>query len=228
MNTDSTISLTFVRDRIKAFYDINDTQKDAYIELKLLDSIREMQSYKYVTQQAFTLTICDYKAELPCNYKTVLAVVPPCEEGCGTPIVYSEFYFNGLQGNCQWQQVSNRWKIMDGWIVFPSNFTYETVDIYCDVYILGEDGFPLLRESHIPYYEKYALYWVGLKIKDPRYKEFSRYANVRRNIIHNEQVDKFNYEKLSIASIVKQLGIAGYRYFGNYGYPASSYPVLNT
>ncbi len=32
MNTDSTISLTFVRDRVKAFYDIVDTKKDAFIE----------------------------------------------------------------------------------------------------------------------------------------------------------------------------------------------------
>ena len=225
MNTDSPISLTFVRDRVKAFYDIMDTKKDAYIDLKILDAVREMQSSAYVTQEAFTLEICDHKAKLPCNYKTVLAVVPPCTENCATPIVYSEFYFDGVLGNCQWIQTSNKWKIMDGWIVFPSNFTYETIDIYCDVYILGEDGFPVLKEAHVSYYERYANYWVGLKLGDARYKAFSNYSLVRRHLIHNEQVDNFNYNKLALAATIKQMGIAGYTYMGTYGSGLISYGV---
>lgn len=216
MNADSTISLTFVRDRIKAFYDIMDTKNDSYIDLILLNSVREMYSCKYVTQQAFTLDICDHKAQLPCNYKTVLAVVPPCTEGC-VPIVYSNFTFDGVQGNCQWNQFPNRWKIQDGWIVFPSNFEYESVDIYCDVYILGEDGYPVLKEAHLPYYESYGLYWLGLKMSDARYKAFSNYPLKRKNLVHNEQVDEFNYNKIAIAATIKQLGLAGYSYYGNYG-----------
>lgn len=223
MNTDSTISLTFVRDRIKAFYDIMDTKKDAYIDMLLLNSVREMQSYKYVTQQAFTLDICDCKAQLPCNYKTVLAVVPPCGDGC-TPIIYSEFMFDGVQGNCEWTQVANRWKIQDGWIVFPSNFEFDSVDIYCDVYILGDDGYPVLKEAHLPYYESYGLFKFGLKISDARYKEFRNYATIRRNLVHNEQVDQFNYDKLAISAIVRQIGLAGYGYYGNYGGYSTVYP----
>lgn len=222
MNTDSTISLTFVRDRIKVFYDIVDTKKDAYIDLMILDSVREMYSYKYVTQEPFTLDVCDYKAKLPCNYKTVLAVIPPCGEGC-VPIVYSDFQFDGVQGNCEWKQFSNRFKIMDGYLVFPSNFTYDSVDVYCDVYILGEDGFPLLKEAHLPYYTRFASYWVGLKIGDQRYKAFANYANVRRNLVHNEQVDEFNYDKLAITAVIKQMGLAGYAYRGNYGYGLNGY-----
>jgi len=222
MNTDSTISLTFVRDRIKAFYDIVDTKKDAFIDLMILDSVREMYSYKYVTQEPFTLEVCDYKAQLPCNYKTVLAVIPPCGEGC-TPIIYSDFTFDGVQGNCEWQQFSNRFKIMNGYLVFPSNFTFDSVDVYCDVYMLGEDGFPLLKEAHLAYYTRYANYWVGLKIGDQRYKAFGNYANVRRNLVHNEQVDEFNYDKVAINAIIKQMGLAGYAYRGNYGYGLNGY-----
>lgn len=229
MNTDSTISLTFVRDRIKAFYDIVDTKKDAYIELKILDSVRDMLSSKYVTQEAFTLDVCDYKAKLPCNWKTVLAVIPPCGEGC-TPIIYSNFQFDGVQGNCQYERMPNRWEIQNGYLCFPSNFTYDSVDIYCDVYALGEDGFPLLKEAHVSYYEAYGLYFVGLKIKDSRYKEFINkrtgepvYIQKRINLVHNEQVDEFNYDKVAISAIIKQMGLAGYAYRGNYGYGLNGY-----
>jgi len=224
MNTDSPISLTFVRDRVKAFYDIMDTKKDAYIDLMILDSVREMQSSAYVTQEAFTLDICDYKAKLPCNYKTVLTVIPPCGEGC-MPIIYSNFTFDGVQGNCQWQQWPQRWKIMDGYIVFPSNFPYDSVDIYCDVFILGEDGFPLLKQAHLPYYTKYANYWVGLKIGDARYKAFANYVNVRRNLVHNEQVDEFHYDRDAITAVVRQMGLANYSYRGNYGNGINGYGV---
>lgn len=222
MNTDSTISLTFVRDRVKAFYDIMDTKKDAYIDLMILDSVREAQSYKYVTQEAFTLDICDHKAQLPCNYKTVLVVIPSCSDGC-TPMVYSNFQFDGVQGNCERFKMPDRWKIMDGYLVFPSDFPHDSIDIYCDVYILGEDGFPLLREAHLPYYIRYASYWVGLKIGDARYKAFANYSSVRRNITHNEQVDVFHYEQVSIVAITKQLGLSGYSYRGTYNNGVNSY-----
>jgi len=229
MNTDSTISLTFVRDRVKAFYDIMDTKKDAFIERTILDSIDEMQSYKYVSQEPFTLDVCDFKAKLPCNYKTVLAVIPPCGEGC-TPIIYSDFKFDGVQGNYQWQQMPNRWKIKNGYLCFPSNFPYDSVDIYCDVFTLGEDGFPILREAHVPYYIPYANYWVGVKLRDSRYKEFVDrktgdpiYIRRRRNLVHNEQVDEFNYDKVAITAVIKQMGLAGYAYRGNYGYGLNGY-----
>ena len=222
MNTDSTISLTFVRDRVKAFYDIMDTKKDAYIDLMILDSVREMLSSKYVTQEAFTLDICDHKAKLPCNWKTVLVVIPPCGQGC-EQIIYSNFTFDGVQGNCKWEQMENRFKIMDGYLVFPSNFTFESVDVYCDVYALGEDGYPLLREAHLPYYTRYASYWVGLKIGDQRYKAFGNYSLVRRNLIHNEQTEEFQYDRLAIQAVIRQMGLADFRYRGSYGYGLNGY-----
>ena len=222
MNTDSTISLTFVRDRVKFYYGIADTKKDAFIDLTILDSVREMQSYKYVTQEAFTLDVCDYKAQLPCNWKKVIAVIPPCGEGCDQ-IIYSDFTFDGVQGNCRWEQFSNRFKIMNGYLVFPSNFEYESVDVYCDVYALGEDGFPILKQAHLPYYDKYARYHIGAWLGDPRHKIFANYANVRANLVHNEQVDDFQYDRLAIQGVIRQMGLADFRYRGSYGYGLNGY-----
>ena len=105
---------------------------------------------------------------------------------------------------------------MGNTIVFPTTFQYEKIDIYCNIYIVGDDGFPVLIESHVPYYEKYALYWIGLKLSDPRYREFKDFGQYRRNIVFNEQADKWEYEKHSVAAIARRLEGVDYRYFGQY------------
>jgi len=112
---------------------------------------------------------------------------------------------------------------MDGYLVFPSNFEYDSVDVYCDVYALGEDGFPMLKEAHLPYYTKYANYYVGLKLGDARYKAFSNFVNVRRNLTHNEQVDDFQYDKVATQGVIAQMGLANFRYRGSYGYGLNGY-----
>jgi hypothetical protein len=222
MNPEGTISLTFVRDRIKSFYDIMDTKLDAYIDLKILDSVSNMYSYKYITQECFSLDVCDCKVELPCYVKNVIAIIPDCSKE-NVQIIYSDFIFNGVQGNFRYSGFPNRWKIMNNMIVFPSTFEYEKIDIYCDVYKVGDDGFPLLVEAHVPYYERYALYWVGLKMSDARYREFKDYSGYRRNIVHNEQADKWEYEKHSVAAISRRLEGVDYRYFGQYASQINMY-----
>jgi hypothetical protein len=232
MNPERTIPLTFVRDRIKAFYDIVDTKLDAFIDLKILDSVRDMQSYKYQTQDCFTLDICDCKAELPCNFIKVLAIVPPCGDG-ETAIIYSDFVFDGVKGNRHIANIPNRWKIMGNYIVFPSNFEYDSVDIYCDVLKVDENGFPMLITDHLLYYEFYASYWVGQKLGDARIMAFTnlrsgrpaspKYIGVRRSIINNEQAEKFEYEKNSIAAIARRLEGVDYRYFGQYANQINMY-----
>ena len=215
MNPSGTISLTFVRDRIKTFYSIVDTKLDAYIDLKILDAVNNMYSFKYVTQECFSLDICDYRAELPCYVKDVIAVIPQGNNS-DVQIIYSDFIFNGVRGNFRYSGFPNRWKIMGNTIVFPTTFQYEKIDIYCNIYIVGDDGFPLLIESHVPYYERYALYWIGLKLSDPRYREFKDFGQYKRNIVFNEQADKWEYEKHSVAAIARRLEGVDYRYFGQY------------
>lgn len=229
MTSEETIPLTFVRDRIKAFYDIVDTKQDAFIDLKILDAVRDIKSYKYQTQECFTLDICDCKAELPCNFLKILAIVTPCGTD-ETPMIYSDFVFDGVKGNYQLANIPNRWKIMGNYIVFPSNFAFDSIDIYCNVMKLDENGFPILMKSHLLYYEFYASYWVGQKLKDSRLAAFinprsgkPKYIGARTAIIHNEQTNQFDYDKFAIAALNRSLQGASFRYYGAYGTQANVY-----
>lgn len=205
------IPITFVRDRVKTFYKIKDTENDAYIDLMILDSVRDMESYKYVIMQNATLDICDFKAELPCNYKKIVAVLLPYEHGC-VPIVYTDIIIN----NCECHSLSDRFMIQGNTLVFPSNFEHDCVQIAYQGFLLDEEGFPMLIKEHLTYYTKYAMYHVGLFLGDLRYREFKNYKQVRKNIIHNEKADQFELQKYLIEAINRSVGNTRINYVPNY------------
>ena len=193
---DNTIPITFVRDRVKQFYKITNTEDDSYIDLMILDSIRDFKSYKYVNIETVNIDICDGKAELPCNFKQLIAVLPPCSEGC-VPMVYTSYIVEGC--NCH---SNSKFTIQGNYLVFPPDFTYESVRLVCQIFKTDKDGFPILIKDHLTYYVKYANYHVGLFLNDARYAAFSNYKQARKNIIHNEKADIFELEKYEIQSII--------------------------
>jgi hypothetical protein len=211
MNTYSTIPITHIRDKVKAFYDIVDTKKDVMIDLFIVAAANEIGSYLNTTGCTITLDICDNKAEVPCNFKTLVQIVSDCVDENGDNYYYDNFRFNG---NCMWESNAKRFKIQNGYIIFPSNIEATQVDMYYIGYNIDDNGFIILMKAHEAYYFRYALYWFGLHISDARYKEFKNYPRIRMNTTHNEQVDIFNYEKLQIAAITKSIGSAGRIYRG--------------
>lgn len=213
MNTYSTIPITHIRDQVKSFYDIVDTKSDAMIDLFIVKAANEIQSRLNTTGCTITLEICDNKAPVPCNFKTLVQIVSDSCDDNGQPYYYDNFKFDG---DTIWTSGTNRFKIDNGYIIFPSNIEATSVDMYYIGYVMDEDGFILLRKSHEPYYFKYAGWWFGGKIKDSRYEMFSGWARTRVALVHNEQVDDFNNEKLLIAAITKSIGNAGRIYRGIY------------
>lgn len=198
MNTYSTIPLTFIRDQVKDFYDITDTKKDATIDLYIMKSVNEMKSYLNVKGCCVTLDICDNKAAIPCNFKRLIQLVSDHQDELGQHYVYDNFTFDG---HSIWTSNTKRFKIEDGYIIFPSDIEATQVDMYYLGYITDDNGFPILRKSHEPYYFRYVGYWFGAKIKDSRYKMFDNYRAVRKNTIHNENVEDALYNMSNIAAI---------------------------
>lgn len=198
MNTYSTIPITFVRDRIKGFYDIVDTKKDFMIDLFIVDAVNEIKSYLNTKGNTITLDICDCKARIPCNFKKLVRIVSNCQDENGQHYVYDNFTFDGRS---IWTSKGKKFKIEDGYISFQSDIEAEQVDMYYIGYVENEEGFMLLRKAHEPYYFRYVGYWFGGKIKDSRYQMFSNYVKVRENIIHNENSEDAQYTMDSIAEI---------------------------
>lgn len=214
MNTYSTIPITHIRDQVKSFYDIVDTKKDAIIDLFIVKAANEIQSRLNTVGCTITLDICDHKAPVPCNFKTLIRLVSDACDENGDYFIYEDFEFDG---NSIWTANNNqRFKIDNGYIIFPSNLEIESVDMYYLGYVMDEQGFILLKKAHEPYYFRYSAYWFGGHIKDLRFKMFENYPRVKAALVHNEQVDIFNYEKLEIAAITKSIGNAGRLYRGFY------------
>lgn len=217
------ISLTFVRDRVKKFYEIPHTRDDVFIDLQIMDAVRKLQSYKYVTQKCVRLEVCDCKAMLPCDYKRIICLMSPCDSDTHgrTMYIYSDFPCGEgveLRGGFK-----NTFKIQDNYLKFPSTFDAEEVVIYYDAYKTGPDGFPVLMYTHVDYFYNYAASEYGFKIKDERYKRFERIAkNNRRGLRHNENVDLFEIDKVGLLRVINSLGAGGWN--GNlYGYYNSPY-----
>jgi hypothetical protein len=119
---------------------------------------------------------------------------------------------------------------MGNYLVFPSNFAFDSIDIYCNVMKLDDEGFPILIKDHVLYYEFYASYWLGQKLRDPRVAAFvnprsgkPKYIGARTAIIHNEQTMQFDYDKFAIAALNRSLQGASFRYYGAYGTQANVY-----
>lgn len=198
MNTYSTIPLTYIRDKVKDFYDIVDTKKDVTIDLFIMEAAKSMKSYLDVKGCCVTLDICDHKSPIPCNFKRLVQIVSDCQNELGEHYVYDNFNFDG---HSIWQSNTRRFKIEDGYIMFPSDIEATQVDMYYLGYISDEQGFPILREAHELYLFKYAAYWFGAKIKDNRFQLFKNFRAVRKNTIHNENVEDALYDMKNIAAV---------------------------
>ena len=213
MNTYSTIPITFVRDKVKNFYDITDTKKDVTIDLLIVDAVNEIQSKLNTSGFTVTLEICDNKAPVPCNFKTLVQIVSDACDDNGDNYYYDNFRFDG---HSIWTCGTNRFKIENGYIIFPSNIEATQVDMYYIGYVMDENGFILLRKAHEPYYYRYAAFWFGGHIRDARYKMFEKWPNVKIPLVHNEQVDDFNNDKIEIEAITRYIGNGGRVYRGTY------------
>lgn len=218
------ISLTFVRDRVKKFFDIPHTRDDVFIDLMIMDAVRKFQSYKYVTQKCLTLDVCDCKAELPCDYKRIICLISPCDDNGNGRTRY--VYFDGPCGDLGDVNIGSfngTFKIQDNYLKFPSTFEADQVVIYYDAYKTGEDGFPVLMYTHVDYFFNYACAWYALKKKDSRYAEFKQNAkNNKRALIHNENVDQFEIDKVALIAVINSLGHGGL-WNSPYGYFSSPY-----
>lgn len=197
MNPYTEIPLTHIRDQVKDFYDIVDTKKDRTIDLLVMKAAREIKSYLNTKGCTVTLEICDNKAEVPCNFKRLVQIVSDCQDENGEFYVYDNFTFDG---DCIWQSSNGaRFKIgSDGYIIFPSNIEATQVNMYYVGYITDEQGFPLLKLAHEPYYFRYAGWWFGGKIRDNRFQMFNDWKKVRKNTIHNENVEDALYDMNNI------------------------------
>jgi hypothetical protein len=191
-----TIPIDFVRDRVRQFYKLTDTNSDSYIDLMILDSIRDFKSYQYVDFGTFNVDLCDGKGELPCNWKKVIAVLPPCDEGC-QPIAYTDYIVDG----CNCCGIADRFSIQGNTIAFPSNFEHESVRVVCQIFRVDSDGFPILIKDHLTYYVRYATYHTGLFLGDKRGDRFINFKQARKNIIHNEKADQFELDRHAIEAI---------------------------
>lgn len=226
MNEFETMPTRYVRDRVKWFYKIKDTDNDVYIDNIITDAVNEFKSYKKIKSEPapFTTDVCDNKATLPCNYKSVIAVVPNCNnlnEGefdrGRLPLVYVNSLQDGLTGyftGCNLRR--NVFTIQNGYIQFPEGTNHEAVDIYCEVYLQDENGMPIIMKTHYPYVRAYTMYQVGLFLADPRYKNFANFSKIGQNIITNEISDKFDLGKHIFRATIQQLITVNYAFQGNY------------
>lgn len=227
MNTFETIPLDHVRDRIKLFYDIQHTRKDMFIDLMIMNAVGEINSYMYTENKCVTLDICDHKAQLPCDYKIIISLVSDSCDDCGSNFMYQNFTFNG---DCCVSSDNKKFKIQQGYIMFPHDFDGTQVDMYYTAYVSDEHGFPFLKKAHIKYYVDYVGYWLGMQLEDARVRAFltnrntPKYINTRRNIIHNENVDETRLNMPSITATMLSLPVQN-KFLGTFFYQS---PYSNT
>jgi hypothetical protein len=220
MNSFETISFTEVRDRAKAkLRELNSTMQDMYIDLSILDANRRILSRDNVCQkQSEPIDVCDFCAELPCDFKSliVLTTFPIGEHNF--PMVYSDYPFDAPKGVTIWN-TKDRFLLENGIVRFPSDFEAQKIALFYEAYLTDAEGFPMLRLSHVDYYVwsviqemfeakgdyKAAMYWERKKL-----------AN-KKALIHNEQVEQYELNKSALKSTIYsiinqyQIGNLGYR-----------------
>ena len=227
MNSFEDISINEVIGSVKLFLGNEGiTTSDRFIELMILDANRKLMSVKNTVQKCITLDVCDYKAELPCDYDSFIAITaPPKAEDNTTndmPFLYSNNVYPSIEDRWNTRPFGDRFTIetSDGVIRFPSNLTIETVNLYYWGYRTDENGFPLLKLSHVDYYTAYVIHWFYLKQRDFQMAaEFKqKFKNARNADIHNEVVDNFELDKVNIAATARSIGLGSYGGYYNYGF----------
>jgi hypothetical protein len=191
MNSFETISFTEVRDRAKArLRALNSTMQDMYIDLSILDANRRLMTKRNVVQKTSEpIDVCDYKAELPCDYKDYIAMATCPTTTNAMPFIYTNYPFDAPNTTT----FDKRFRIEKGYILFPSNFDAEQVVLYYDAYDSDDDGFPILYLQHVDYYVFTVLmeYFESMgdfKSSSVWERKLWRYKNA---LIHNENVDNF-------------------------------------
>lgn len=220
-NSYKMISLPMVRDRVKLrLKQFNTTINDDAIDLFIMDASRDIKSIKKVEPKIADLDIVDYAAALPTDYDNLLMIVTcPCGE-FDAPMVYSNFNFDG--SSCNQQPIGNEFKIVGGYLRFPTNISFDAVKIYYNANLTDEEGFPLLPDSHVLYYSDYATARMWEMEGNPKMADyFSTKAIKRRKaIVKNEQVREWELDKEAFRVVLYTLVGSYNRY--RYGFNNSN------
>lgn len=191
MNSFETISFTEVRERAKArMRALGTTIEDMYIDLSILDANRRLGTKtNFIQKISDIIDVCDYKADLPCDFKDLIAIATCPITDNQVPFVYTDYPLDAPNV----YKFDRRFRIEKGQILFPSNFDVDGIVLFYDAYDSDESGFPLLYKSHVDYYVFTVLmeYFESMgdfKTASVWERKLWRYKNA---IIHNENVDGF-------------------------------------
>lgn len=201
MNSFENISFTEVRERAKAkLRQLNTTIDDQYIDLSILDANRRILSRENVCQkESLPLDVCDYCVDLPCDFRSLIVLTTMPIDNATLPMIYTDYPFNAPNGVVV-QSFSDSFFIQQGKIKFPSNFNASQVILFYEAFASDEDGFPLLKLSHVDYYVfsviqeqfesmgdyKAAMYWERKKL------------TAKKALIHNEQAGQYELDKVNL------------------------------
>lgn len=207
INNNRTISLTELRDRIKLELNIEEsTNQDRYIDLKLMDAFRYIESYYTVEPECVTLPISDYTADLPCNFKSLLGLVLDPSTANARPLMYVSNdtpleIRNYMPASFMYASMPITYKIIMPYLQFPCTMNATEVCMFYLKYASDEDGFPKFRLGHEIYYTNYVCYHYYKRLGDKRFGLYE-YKNIRKNIIHNEQAEVFKYDAPNISKLI--------------------------
>lgn len=204
MNTYQYISLPEIRDRVKIQLGIlNDTSSDDFIDLKIVNAARSLISQQNLIYKTEVLEIIDFKAELPCDFYRLIAMVT--NPMSGQPLIYSDYNFISSP-NYKTIPYGTRFMVQDGMIMFPSNYDNDEITIIYQAFLQDENGFPKYYLTHADYLTYTACYWLTLQNKDAVYKEYKmQMIKHKKTIYNNEAVDKFRLDVNNIKNIIQRV-----------------------
>lgn len=217
MNSFENISFAEVRERAKArLRQLNTTIDDQYIDLSILDANRRILSRENVCQkQSEPLEVCDYCVELPCDFRDLIVLTTkPIDLGT-LPMIYTDYPFDAPNGVTV-RSFADAFFIQQGMIKFPTNFEATEVVLFYNAYATDEEGFPLLKLSHVDFYVfsviqehfesmgdyKSALYWERKKL------------TAKKALIHNEQAAQYELDKVNLRTQI--YSILNQNNYGNF------------
>ena len=191
MNSYETITFEDVRDRAKArIRKLNSTIEDMYVDMSILDANRNLKTTRNIIQkESNPIDVCNYIAELPCDYSNFIAMATiPCTN-TELPFVYTNYPFDAPNH----VKFTHEYRIEKGQIRFPSNFDATQITLFYDAFDSDSDGFPILYLQHVDYYIFACLRdWAESEgdFKKAQYWE-TKMWRFKNAIIFNENVDKF-------------------------------------